>query len=239
MLEAFTAVTAGTFRLGFLRVVEGERFSVPINMYPNYGRQIFYRLSGNISKSDVRGSRLSGVVKVGKNLKASIPFEFVDDGRKETSEKVGIALSTDKTFQDTTRQFNYPGRNPLFFDVLDVPSVKRDLITGIQNPSGNLGPKGGALGLVSTTSSSEFGTYYAEFKPDLSEISIFADSNRNGEYDKKDAFLDAFKITSFVDLGEFGEGVPRTFEYRQNTGEFLLKYGGRTYLEASGGTDLF
>ena len=230
-------MTAGSFSIGFLQVVEGERFSVPINMNPNYGRQIFYRLSGDISKSDVRGSRLSGVVKVGKNLKASIPFEFVDDGRKETSEKVGIALSTDKTFQDTTRGFG----NPLFFDVLDVPSVKGDLITGIQNPSGNLGPKGGdfTLGLLSTTSSSEFRTYYAEFKPDLSEISIFADSNRNGEFDKKDAFLDAFKITSFVDLGEFGEGVPRTFEYRQNTGEFLLKYGGRTYLEALGDTDLF
>jgi hypothetical protein len=234
-----------TFSIDFLRVVEGEKFSVPVNSFTysnvditNSRRQIFYRISGDISNSDIRGSRLSGVIRLNKNLEGYIPIEFIDDGRKEASEKVGIVLSTDKTFSGTPPQGGTPGDNR-FFRVLDAPSVKRDLITGIQDS--DRGPRSNdfTFGLYSTNSSSEFSNYYGEYKLESSKINIFADSNRNGGFDKKDAFLSDFKITSLVNTGEFMDGVPRTFEYRQNTGEFLLKYGGRTYLEALGDTDLF
>ena len=153
-------------------------------------------------------------------------------------EEFGIEICTDKNFQHPIMPEVQSVRSSVVFD---APNKKQDLITGIQYPHGDLGPKAGnfTLGLYSKTSSSKYGLYFAEFKPDLSKINIFADSNRNGEFDKKDSFLSDFKITSLVNLGEFKEGVSRTFEYRQNTGEFLLKYGGKTYLEASGDTDLF
>jgi len=235
-----------TFSIDFLRVVEGEKFSVPVNSFSssivdstNSRREVFYRLSGDISNSDIRGSRLSGVIKLNKNLEGSIPIEFIDDGRKEAPEKVGIVLSTDKTFQNDV-QGGTPGDN-LFFRVLDASSVKRDLITGILGLGDDSGPRSNdfTFGLHSTTSSSEFSIYYGEFKPKSSKISLFADSNRNGEFDRKDAFLSDFNITSQVNTGEFMDGIPRTFEYRQNGGVLLLKYDGQTFLEASGGTDLF
>ena len=238
--EKSWVVTAGNFRLGSLRVVEGESFSVPVNMFAGFGKKIFFRLSGDISKSDVRGSRLSGAAEVDKNLKATISIDFVDDGQKEGSERFKVEISTDKSFKDPSRQF-VPRQNSLSAEVLDAPSKKVDLITGIQDPSGNLGPKASnfTLGLISKTSASEFGTYFAEFKPDLTKIDLFADSNRNGVFDKQDKFLDTLKINSFIDLGEFKEGVSRTFECKQSDGDFSLKYGGKTYLEASGQTDLF
>ena len=247
-----------TFSIGYLRVVEGEKFSVPVNSFTyssvgdtNSDRQVFYRLSGDISKSDIHGARLSGVIKLNKNLEGSIPIEFIDDGRKEAPEKVGIALSTDKTFSNGAVQGGTPGDNGVVSntgwrprrqtEVLDVPSDKRDLITGILGLGDDSGPRSNdfTFGLHSTTSSSEFSIYYGEFKPESSTISLFADSNRNGGFDRKDAFLSDFRITSQVNTGEFMDGIPRTFEYRQNTGELLLKYDGKTFLEASGDTDLF
>ena len=225
--------------MGSLRVVEGEDLSVVVSEIPiRYGKRIFYRLLGDISKSDISGSRLTGSIRVSNTLKSTIKIEFLNDGKKELPEEFGIEICTDKNFQHPIMAEVQNVRSAIVFD---SPSIKQDLITGIQYPHGDLGPKAGnfTLGLYSKTNSSNYGLYFAEFKPDLSKISLFADSNRNGEFDKKDAFLDAFKITSFVDLGEFGEGVPRTFEYRQNNGEFLLKYGGQTYLEASGDMNLF
>jgi hypothetical protein len=233
-------MTAGTFRLGSLRVVEGERFSVPVSLFKGFGKKIFFRLSGEISKSDVRGARLSGAEEVGKDLKATISIDFIDDGRKEGSERFKVEISTDKSFEDPSKQV-IPRSNSVSAEVLDAPSKKVDLITGIQDPSGNLGPKASnfTLGLISKTSSSKFGIYFAEFKPDLTKVDLFADSNGNGIFDGKDTFLDALKINSFANLGEFKEGVSRTFEYRQDTGDFSLKHGGRTYLEASGDGGLF
>lgn len=234
-------MTAGTFRLGSLRVLEGGKLAIPLKAFAGFGRKMYYRLTGQIDKSDVEGSELSGVIKLDGDRKATILIEFLDDKKKEGSEKVRVEISTDNTFKDASRQLIPYNQNSYFSRVLDAPTNNIDLITGIQDPNGNLGPKAGnfTLGLLSTTKASKYGTYFAEFKSNLSSIKLFGDTNENGEFDKDDKSLGVLIVFKTKDFGEFREGVGRTFEYKQDTGIFSLKYGGQTYLEASGSSNLF
>lgn len=234
-------MTAGEFRLASIRVNEGESLSVPVKGFVGFGKKIYWRLTGQVDKSDVKKGSLSGSTRLNGNLEATIKVDFADDSKKEGSEKIGIQVSTDKSFQDPTRQLNAKGQNPLFFRVADASSKKVDVVTGIQDTSGDVGPKAGdlTLGLLSTTNSSKYGAYYLDFKSDLTSFNLFGDSNENGQFTGKDKFLGKFRVTETKDVGGFRDGVSRTFEYRQSSGILSLKYGSQTFLEASGDSNLF
>ncbi len=232
-------MTAGNFWLGSLRAVEGAKFAVAVKAIAGFGKRIYYRLGGEINKSDVKGSNLSGSVRLDKKLEATVVIEFVDDGKKERSERASIQISTDKSFRDSSRVL-IPKSGNSHFHVHDAPKRKSDLITGVQDVN-TFGRKVDSftLGLLSNSASSKYGAYFAQFKPDLSAIDLYGDTNMNGKFDRKDKRLGALKINLLKDFGQFKEGVPRTFKYNQNKGIFSLEYGRQTYLEASGSENLF
>lgn len=203
-------MTAGSFTIAQLRISEGKKARFGVRLFQEAsGRaaKVYYRLGGDVARSDIDKGALMGSFKAYSNKTKIVKIGVAADNIKEGVEKVTIEFSTDPDFKDisqrlSTSDLSYSSRLPgsRYSQVLYIAEAnrsKKDFITGLASNIESPGSQSDDATALYPLKGGEtqYGKYFLLPKSgDFISFWVFADSNRNGSFDRGDRRLKNIRL---------------------------------------------
>ena len=192
-------MTAGGFRLSRTSLEEGDTLKVYVTLLPTFGTKVYWRLSGDTNQNGF--SKTAGVINFKKSGSKVFKLQTAIDNISEKRKKIGIEMSTDPKFQDSTIRLNTPDTSPLYFNLLD--KLDKDIITGSWVTTGGSSYRDngrrGQYSLTVDSGDSRYDKYFLEIEIDaivrtpygasVNRGKFYGDTNGNNFFDKGDKFI--------------------------------------------------